>query len=187
MSELIFDVRSQRGHQLAVESELGTGSTFRIRIPGVAPAGEQAKNEAGPAPAAAPEKLPQHVLIVDDSPVNRAVLTAFLKKAGVVSIGHACDGAEALSKIDSAKKAGDPFDFVFSDLWMPNMNGIEFIGKLRADPRFVRLPIFALTADTEYRRDERGGLFTGVLLKPLTYDKLIEAFAAGAAASPKAD
>ena len=175
------------GGELAVESELGKGSVFRIRIPGVAPAGERAKPEAGPTPAAVPEKLPKHVLIVDDSPVNRAVLTAFLKKAGVVSVGHACDGAEALKILDSAKKAGDPFDFVFSDLWMPNMNGVEFIEKLRADPRFGRLPVFVLTADTEYQRDERGGLFTGVLLKPLTYDKLIEAFAAGADAPPKAE
>jgi len=167
------------GGELTVESELGKGSVFRIRIPGVAAAGEQAGVPFEAVPAAAPEKLPRHVLIVDDSPVNRAVLTAFLKKAGVVAIDHACDGAEALKVLDSAEKAGNPCDFVFSDLWMPNMNGIEFIEKLRADPRFERLPVFALTADTEYQRDERGRLFTGVLLKPLTYDKLLEAFAGG--------
>ena len=65
---------------------------------------------------------------------------------------------------------------------MPNMNGIEFIGKLRADPRFGSLPVFAVTADTEFKRDARTKLFTGVLLKPITYDKLMDAFAAVATA-----
>ena len=117
-------------------------------------------------------------LQVDDSPVNRAVLTAFGKKAGVVSIDHAGDGAEALAALDSAVKAGRPHDFFFSALRMPNRNSIEFIGKLRADSRFSRLPVFAVTADAEFQRDVRNGLFTGTLLKPLTYDKLTEAFAA---------
>ena len=73
-------------------------------------------------------------------------------------------------------KAGKPFDFVFSDLWMPKLNGGEFIEKLRADYRFSKLPVFAVTADTEFSHDTRSNLFTGVLLKPLTYGKLMEAF-----------
>ena len=122
------------------------------------------------------KNLPKHVLVVDDSAVNRAVLTAFLKKAGIARIGHACDGEEALAELDSEQKTDHPFDFVFSDFWMPNMNGLELIEKLRADPRFAGLPVFALTADTETQRDARAGLFTGILLKPLTYAKLVEVF-----------
>ena len=168
------------GGELVAASELGKGSTFRIRIPGVAVSGEK----AGPAPAAEPavkaEDLPKNVLVIDDSPVNRAVLKAFLRKAGVVSSDLACDGREALAKLDSAAGTDHPHDFIISDLWMPNMNGMEFIEKARSDPRFGSLPIFALTADTEYRRDARTALFTGVLLKPLTYGKLLEVFAATA-------
>ena len=166
------------GGELAVESELGKGSTFKVRIPGVATSGENAKPIDEPKPDPALVKLPQHVLVVDDSSVNRAVLTAHLKRAGVASIDHACDGGEALEKISSATEAGDPFDFVFSDVWMPNMNGLEFIEKLRADSRFSRLPVFALTADTEHGNDARSKLFSGILLKPLTSAKLMEAFAA---------
>ena len=84
----------------------------------------------------------------------------------------------ALSELDLAVKNGSPYDFVVSDLWMPNMNGMELIEKLRADSRFSRLPVFALTADTEFRGDARTELFTGVLLKPVTYQKLVEVFAA---------
>ena len=79
-------------------------------------------------------------------------------------------------QLNMAKKSETPYDFVFSDLWMPNMNGIEFIEKLRSDSRFKRLPVFAVTADAEFLRDGRCGLFTGILLKPLTYAKLVEAF-----------
>ena len=166
------------GGELLVESELGKGSTFRARIPGVATGDAKAAPDAEAKPVAAPDKIPKHVLVVDDSPVNRLVITAFLKKVGIPSVDHADDGGEALAKLDSCMKAGRPYDFVFSDFWMPNMNGLEFIEKVRADQRFGRLPVFAVTADTEYDSDRRSRLFTGVLLKPLTYAKLVEAFAA---------
>ena len=164
------------GGELVVESELGKGSTFRTRIPGVATS--DAKPVGEPKSVAALKQLPKHVLVVDDSPVNRSVMTAFLKRAGVASIDHAGDGGEAFAKLESAMQAGNPCDFIFSDLWMPNMNGIEFIEKLRADSRFSRLPVFVVTADTESQRDDRLDLFSGILLKPLTYGKLVEAFAA---------
>ena len=164
------------GGKLIVESELGKGSTFRVSIPGVV-AGDDLMGAAAGMKALDPiEKLPKHVLVVDDSPVNRSVLTAFLKKAGVTAIDQATDGVEALAKLDSAAKSPCPYDFVISDLWMPNLNGLEFIEKLRADARFLRLPVFALTADTEFQRDGRTELFSGILLKPMTYDKLVKTF-----------
>ena len=58
------------------------------------------------------------------------------------------------------------------------MNGLELIEKLRSDPRYKDVIVFALTADTEFQRDGRTELFNGVLLKPLTYDKLMGALAA---------
>ena len=170
------------GGELYVESELGKGSTFRARIPGVS------KVESGGVESGGVKDLPspthplthsftrKHVLVVDDSPVNQKVLSAFLKKAGIASIDLAGDGAEALSKLDSSAKAGNPYDFVFSDFWMPNMNGLEFIEKLRADSRFGHLPAIAVTADTEFHKDSRFRLFNDVLLKPLTYGKLMEVF-----------
>ena len=162
------------GGKLSVESELGKGSKFIIRIPGIV-AKEGAA--AGPKNAAELKYLPKHVLVVDDSPVNRAVLSAFLKRAGVTAIDHAVDGVDAFAKLDAAEKSGQSHDFVFSDFWMPNMNGPELVEKLRADSRFSKLPVFALTADTEFHRDARTSLFTGILFKPLTYDKLVETFA----------
>ena len=180
------------GGELYVESELGKGSTFRARIPGVSKV-ESGGVESGGVESGGVESggvkdlpspthplthsfTPKHVLVVDDSPVNQKVLSAFLRKAGIASIDVAGDGAEALSKLDSSAKAGNPYDFVFSDFWMPNMNGLEFIEKLRADSRFGHLPAIAVTADTEFHKDSRFRLFNDVLLKPLTYGKLMEVF-----------
>ena len=174
------------GGEFTVESELGKGSTFKARIPGVKVGKEKSALEAESNSATILKDLPKHVLVVDDSPVNRKVLTAFLTKAGVASIDHACDGAEALVELDLAVKAGNPYDFVFSDYWMPNMNGFEFIEKVRADPRFGDLPVFAVTADTESRSDPRADLFTSILLKPLTYGKLVEALVQKIGLSEKA-
>ena len=174
------------GGEVSVESELGRGSTFRITIPGVKVAGgttgtsgTDATGDLGsapPVPSVPPVPSPSRVLVVDDSEINRAVLAALLAHAGVESVDQAEDGEKALAKMDSALKAGNPHDFVFSDLWMPNMNGIEFAEKLRADSRLSHVPVYAVTADAEFVRDDRSSLFTGILLKPLTYSKLVEAF-----------
>ena len=59
---------------------------------------------------------------------------------------------------------------------MPNVNGIELVEKIRGDARFRRLQVYAVTADAEFRRDARNRFFTGILLKPLTYDRLVEVF-----------
>jgi CheY-like chemotaxis protein len=159
-----------------VESELGKGSTFRVRIPGVPSADGSAVPSVAAETSIAPDRIPGRVLVVDDSPVNRSVLTAHLRRAGIAFIEKACDGAEALSALDSAFRAGHPYDLVLTDFWMPNMNGLELVERLRADKRFQKLPVFAVTADTETNDDSRSRLFTGVLLKPMTYDKLVEVF-----------
>ena len=165
------------GGKFVVESELGKGSKFTVRLPGVEVYGTKWKVQAAEQDSAVePKNLPKHVLVVDDSPINRSVLAALLEHVGVRSIDEAGDGEEALSALESSVKSGRPCDFVFSDLWMPKMNGLELIERLRADPRFESLPVFALTADIESHHDERTKLFNGILLKPITYSNLVKAF-----------
>ena len=191
------------GGELGVESEVGKGSKFSVRIPGVKLAEEgngkrgignweqglftngNCHNCSQIANANLSSQLTTHnspthnsprVLVVDDSSINREVLAALLAHAGVAAVDQACDGVEALSMLCAALEGGQGYDIVFTDLWMPNVNGIEFIEKLRGDPRFRSLPVYAVTADAEFLRDDRKNLFTGVLLKPLSYAKLLEVF-----------
>ena len=173
------------GGALRVESEIGKGSTFTAVIPGVRKVESGGVESGGVKDLPSPTHplthsfTPKHVLVVDDSPVNRSVLKAFLRRAGVAEVDFAGDGVEALSALDSAVKTGNPYDLVFSDFWMPNMNGLELVERLRADPRFSRLRMFAVTADTEFGKDARSRLFNGILLKPLTYSRLVDAFSTG--------
>ena len=114
-----------------------------------------------------------HLLIVDDVPLNLSVLKALLKKIGVNDIETAVDGEDAWEKIQTSDR---PFDFVLTDIWMPKMNGRELVEKIREDERFVALPVYAVTADVEEQKTFAQRGFTGVLLKPLTIDKLSALF-----------
>ena len=165
------------GGELTVESEPSKGSTFTIIIPDVPTSEAEARASILASQVVELKNPPKRVLVVDDSAMNRSVLKAFLKKAGVGSIDEACDGCEALMKLRSAANGGNVYDFVFTDFWMPNMNGVELVERLRADLHFRGLPVFAVTADSELQNDERSKLFTGILFKPLMYDMLVGAIA----------
>ena len=176
------------GGQLTFVSELGKGSTFTLELFDVqsaeclpdadaAAAAGREHSDGQPPPVETPEGRKNtkqcHLLIADDVPLNLAVLKALLKRIGVNDVETAVDGQDAWEKIRTSKR---PFDCVLTDIWMPNMNGRELISTIRADERFAGLPVYAVTADVEEQKafSDRG--FTGVLLKPLTSDKLSKLF-----------
>ena len=67
------------------------------------------------------------VLVVDDDPIQVAVLTAYFTGMGVGVIRGACNSAEALGILEAA---GGKFDLIVSDLQMPEMDGLEFMRHL---------------------------------------------------------
>jgi CheY-like chemotaxis protein len=85
------------------------------------------------------------ILIVDDSTTVRKVLIHTLKVKNYRCI-EASDGFEAIEKL-----AQNPdIKLIISDLNMPNMDGIEFIGTIRNDPQYQDLPIIMLTTDSSH-------------------------------------
>ena len=175
---------SRMGGDLSFVSELGKGSTFTLELRNVKfavkapdadkkPADvrkdiENAKNCAN-ALLAKQRMRSCRMLVVDDVPLNRAVLKALLTRIGLRNVATAVDGQDAWEKIQASDK---PFDLVLTDMWMPKMNGRELVAKIRADERFKDIPVYAVTADTEARKTYARHGFTGILLKPLTIDKL---------------
>ena len=105
------------------------------------------------------------IMIVDDSSTMLMSLQNSLEIAGftVVSAG---DGAIALGKLKSGSKP----DLIITDINMPNMGGIEFIGKARALSGFRLIPILALTTESQQATRDEAKKFgaTGWLLKPVT-------------------
>ncbi|MGD0414864.1 MAG: response regulator [Terriglobales bacterium] len=84
------------------------------------------------------------VLLVEDNEMNQQVATELLESAGAI-VTVANHGGEAV-KILTAGDQAPPFDVVFMDLQMPEMDGFTATRLLRRDPRLQRFPIIAMTA-----------------------------------------
>ena len=153
--------------ELTVVSEVGAGSTFTVTLRNVRTVEPPVVHSEHVEHSGLSEHAQCRVLIADDSAVNRTVLEAMLAKLGVVKVATAANGREALTMLN-----GSEFDLVFSDLWMPEMDGRELVQAIRADAKLSHLPVYLVTADVEARTQAEADGFTGVLLKPLTLEKL---------------
>ena len=84
------------------------------------------------------------ILLVEDNEVNQQVATELLESVGA-SVTVANHGGEALKMLMEGGGPA-PFDVVFMDLQMPEMDGFTATGHIRAQPRLQALPIIAMTA-----------------------------------------
>jgi CheY-like chemotaxis protein len=84
------------------------------------------------------------VLLVDDMRVSREILKVYF--AGQFEVYEAAEGQAALTMLESR-----PLDVVITDLRMPVMDGLELTRRIRAHPRFSRLPIIVLTGESDVR------------------------------------
>ncbi|MGK5047421.1 response regulator [Janthinobacterium sp. GB4P2] len=109
------------------------------------------------------------ILLVDDDVRNIFALTNALEQKGVVvEIGR--NGFEAISKLNSV----DDIDLVLMDVMMPGMDGLEATRLIRADGRYNKLPIIAITAKA-MKNDQEECLQAGAsdyLSKPIDLDRL---------------
>lgn len=67
-----------------------------------------------------------------------------------------------------------PFDLVLTDMWMSEMDGAALIQAIRKNPELTSLPVYALTADIETAKNYSELGFSGILLKPVTLESLLE-------------
>lgn len=110
------------------------------------------------------------VLVVDDFATMRRIINSLLREMGVGSVIEAENGAHAFASIVAAHDAGRQFDLVVTDINMPQMNGIELLGKIKDDPRFKKVPVLMITAEA-HREDivrvAQAGA-AGYIVKPFT-------------------
>jgi PAS domain S-box-containing protein len=119
---------------------------------------------------------PLRVLVAEDNPVNRTLVTTLLRKRGH-TVKPVENGREAVEAVASEGEA--PFDVVLMDLQMPEMGGFEAAGAIRKGERqdARRLPLIALTAHA-MQGDRERCLAAGMddyLSKPIDVDALIAA------------
>ena len=81
-------------------------------------------------------------LVVDDFSTMRRIVRGLLKEMGCNDVTEAEDGAAALQLLKVQR-----FDFVVSDINMPNMNGFELLKAIKADETLRHLPVLMVTAE----------------------------------------
>lgn len=116
---------------------------------------------------------PSYVLVVDDSPSVRTVVTGMLKANGWET-QSARDGIEALDTIGRKRPAA-----VLLDIEMPRMDGYELMATLRSDPQYRHLPLIVLTsraADKHRLRAQQLGA-NAYVVKPYKDQSLLETIA----------
>jgi two-component system, cell cycle response regulator DivK len=84
--------------------------------------------------------MPARILVIEDDPASLELLRYILDRAGH-SVATATDGASGL---DAA--LGNEFDAVFCDVQLPELNGYEVAGRLRASKAWRPVPLVAVTA-----------------------------------------
>ena len=110
-------------------------------------------------------------LIVDDFSTMRRIVRNLLKEGGFSDADEAEDGVVALHKLRNSK-----FDFVVTDINMPNMNGFQLLAEVKSDEKLKHLPVLMVTA--EARKEDivaaaQAGA-AGYIVKPFTKATLEE-------------
>ncbi|WP_054954765.1 response regulator transcription factor [Paenibacillus dakarensis] len=88
------------------------------------------------------------ILVVDDDPNIRELVSVFLEEAGMEEVIEACDGVEALSAMEQ-----NAVDLVIMDIMMPNMDGWDLCREIR---KYEGIPILMLTAIGETKQIVKG-------------------------------
>jgi two-component system, chemotaxis family, sensor kinase CheA len=117
----------------------------RFRASGVSPA------VAAPAPEARPKA---RILVVDDSLTTRSLEKSILEAHGY-DVRVAVDGMQALEELRASGA-----DLVITDVMMPRMDGLELLGRIKADKALAAIPVIMVTS-LERREDQERGLSLG--------------------------
>jgi CheY-like chemotaxis protein len=164
----VHGIIEQSGGRITLDSELGRGTTFHIRLPRHAGGADAATTTTAAAP---PREMggSETVLLVDDNEELRRVVKRMLARAGYQVI-EAGNGAAALEHLDH----GDRVDLVLSDVMMPEVNGRAVVEAIRQRHRDVRV---LLMSGYNYDAALRGMTQRGdvaFIEKPFTAEKLLQ-------------
>lgn len=111
------------------------------------------------------------ILVVDDDPNMRELLSLHLRSAGY-TVHAAKDAIEAGYVV-----LRDPPDLIISDVNMPHLDGFEFISALKADKTVPNIPVIFLTTEEEGEVRGRGLGVVGYIKKPVLVAKLLQTVA----------
>lgn len=112
-----------------------------------------------------------NILIVEDSPTMRQLISFALKRIRGVRIVEAGDGVDGLKKISAEK-----FDMIFTDINMPVMDGLKLISLVREDANQKGMPIVVITTEGA-QEDRQRALALGAddyITKPIQPNRILD-------------
>jgi len=112
-----------------------------------------------------------NVLIVEDSPTMRQLISFALKRLRGISIVEASDGVDGLKKLSAEK-----FDLIFTDINMPIMDGLKLVSLVRNDAGYKGTPIVVITTEGAQEDRERA-LALGAndyITKPIQANRILD-------------
>ena len=167
----------QMNGTLEIESTVGKGSTFTLRIPNVQAFSEKEseayfkEHHISGAIIQLDESIREKcILVVDDQKLNQRILQTMLARIGIHKVLTAGNGRDALEILRDPGNV----DIVLTDMSMPVMDGATLVREIRRTPQFAKIPVYVITADVEMQGEYWQTGFDDMLIKPVTLDKLKE-------------
>jgi two-component system cell cycle sensor histidine kinase/response regulator CckA len=159
----VYGIVKQHGGYITVRSTLGEGTTFDIYLPLIETAGQQ------PAATSALRGGSERILVVEDDPDVRKMLTRVLGSGGYATL-EAVDGEDALRVVT---EHGQGIDLIILDVVMPGKNGREVFDEItRIDGGAKVIFMSGYTGDIVIDKGVRHES-TDFLQKPLSVEKLL--------------
>ncbi len=81
-----------------------------------------------------------HILVVDDTPIMRALMARHLRETGFSNVSEVEDGKQAIEHVET-----NPVDFVLLDIVMPNMDGFETLERLNSSGKLQTMAVVMVT------------------------------------------
>jgi len=167
---IVYAIVKKCGGGILVESQAGSGASFRLYFPSIGLQGVEAEPE--PSPQGALAKGTERVLVIEDEPAVRELSVRLLEHCGY-EVFSAADGPSAIAMAQSGM---EPVELVFSDVIMPGMSGPVAVQRLLEIWPGLRVIFCSGYTDGELSRHGLQPEMGAVLLpKPFTLQKLCHA------------
>ena len=112
-----------------------------------------------------------NIMVVEDSPTVRQLITLALKRLPDSNVVEAVNGVDALSKLSSTT-----IDLILADINMPIMDGLKLTGLVKSDPRYKNIPVVIITTEGA-EEDKKRAIALGAdayLSKPIHTHELLK-------------